>query len=139
MIDWLRAAKSANFYKRRKKLPKAAITALFRTIRHNSKTPSKNIFHEVKKALGHTVWSAIAFFYERDPSFLELPASHTKEHVCGFLLLMEHREHVVIFKSALDVPSKFKSEYFQQVGNDRLEAAIACADDRTDLLYQVEC
>jgi hypothetical protein len=128
MIDWLRAAKSANFYKRRKKLPKAAITALFRTIRHNSKTPSKNVFHEIKKALGHTVWSAIAFFYERDPSFLELPAGHTKEHVCGFLMLMEHREHVVIFKSALDVPSKFKSEYFQQVGNDRVEAAIACAD-----------
>lgn len=86
MIDWLRSAKSANFYKKRRRLPKAAITELFRTIRQNSDTPSQNAFHHVKEALGHASWSAIAFFYERSPSFLELPEGHARERVCGFLM-----------------------------------------------------
>ena len=128
MIDWLRAAKSAYFYKKRKRLPKAAIIELFRNIRQNSETPSNNIFHHVKEALGHASWSAIAFFYERDPAFLDLPSNHTRERVCGFLLLVEHRDHVVLFKSNLDVPSRFKAEYFQRVGDDRVEAAVARAD-----------
>lgn len=128
MIDWLRSAKSANFYKKRKRLPKAAITELFRTIRQNSDTPSQNVFHHVKQPLGHASWSAIAFFYERAPSFLELPEGQTQERVCGFLMLVEYREHVVIFKSGLDLPSEFKTDYLQRAGDDRVEAAIARAD-----------
>src|SRR5579872_999827 len=128
MIDWLRSAKSANFYKKRKRLSKAAITELFRTIRQNSDTPSQNVFHHVKQSLGHASWSALAFFYERDPSFLELPQGHTRERVCGFLILVEHCEHVVIFKSGLDLPSSFKTDYLQRAGDERVEAAIARAD-----------
>jgi hypothetical protein len=128
MIDWLRSAKSANFYKKRKRLAKAAITELFRTIRQNSDTPSQNVFHHVKEPLGHASWSAIAFFYERAPSFLELPEGHARERVCGFLMLVEYREHVVIFKSGLDLPSTFKTDYLQRAGDDRVEAAIARAD-----------
>jgi hypothetical protein len=116
MIDWLRSAKSANFYKKRKRLPKAAIIELFRTLRQNSDTPSQNIFHHVKQPLGHASWSALAFFYERAPSFLELPQGHTRERVCGFLMLVEYREHVVIFKSGLDLPSTFKADYLQRAG-----------------------
>ena len=52
MIDWLRSAKSANFYKKRKRLPKAVITELFRAIRQNSDSPSQNVFHHVKQPLG---------------------------------------------------------------------------------------
>ncbi len=128
MIDWLRSAKSANFHKKRKRLPKAAITELFRTIRQNSDTPSQNVFHHVKQPLGHASWSAIAFFYERAPSFLELPEGHTRERVCGFLMLVEYREHVAIFKLGLDLPSTFKTDYLQRAGDDRVEAAIARAD-----------
>jgi hypothetical protein len=128
MIDWLRSAKSANFYKKRKRLSKAAMTELFRTIRQNSDTPSQNVFHHVKQSLGHASWSALAFFYERDPSFLELPQGHTRERVCGFLILVEHCEHVVIFKSGLDLPSSFKTDYLQRAGDERVEAAIARAD-----------
>jgi hypothetical protein len=128
MIDWLRSAKSANFYKKRRRLPKAAITELFRTIRHNSDTPSQNVFHHVKQPLGHASWSAIAFFYERAPSFLELPEGHARERVCGFLMLVEYREHVVIFKSGLDLPSTFKTDYLRRAGDDRVEGAIARAD-----------
>jgi hypothetical protein len=128
MIGWLRTAKSAYYYKKRKRLPKTAIVELFRAIRQKSETPSNNIFRHVKQPLGHASWSAIAFFYERDPAFLDGPAGYTRERVCGFLLLVEHRDHVVLFKSNLDVPSGFKTEYFHRVGDDRVEAAIARAD-----------
>ncbi len=128
MIDWLRTAKSAYFYKKRKRLPKTAIIELFRAIRQNSDAPSNNIFHHIKEPLGHASWSAIAFFFERDPVFLDLPAGHTKERVCGFLVLVEYRDHVVLFKSNLDVPSGFRAEYFRRAGDDRVEAAIARAD-----------
>src|SRR5262249_35731959 len=129
MIDLLRFAKSANFYKKRRRLlPKAAIVELFRTIRQNSDTPSKNVFYHVKESLGHAAWSAIAFFYDRDPSFLELPEGQARERICGFLMLVEYREHIFIFKSALDLPSTFKTNYLKRVGDDRLEAAIARAD-----------
>jgi hypothetical protein len=128
MIDWLRTAKSAHFHKKAKRLPKNAIVDLFRTIRQNSEAPSNNIFHHVKEALGHASWSALAFLYERDPSFLDSPDGDVKESICGFLLLVEYGDYVALFKSNLDVPSEFKTEYFQRVGDNRVEAAIARAD-----------
>jgi hypothetical protein len=69
-----------------------------------------------------------AFFYERSPSFLELPEGHARERVCGFLMLVEYREHIFIFKSGLDLPSTFKTDYLRRAGDDRVEAAIARAD-----------
>src|SRR5690348_9891832 len=99
MIDWLRFAKSAYFYKKRKKLPKRAVTQLFRDIRQTSESPSRTIFNHVKQPMGTAFWSATAFFYERDPAFLEAPEHFTKERVCAFLLLAEYREHAVLFKS----------------------------------------
>jgi hypothetical protein len=132
VIDWLRTAKSAYFYKKRKRLPKAAIIELFRSIRQNVESPSNNIFRHVKEQIDHASWSAIAFFYERDPAFLDLPEGQTKERICGFLMLAEHREHVVLFKSNLDVPAEFKTEYFQRTSDERVEAAIA----RTDATFE---
>src|SRR6267378_4040314 len=128
MIDWLRTLKSAHFYKKAKRLPKKAIVDLFRTIRQNSEAPSNNIFHHVKESLGQASWSALAFLYERDPSFLDPPDGDVKERVCGFLLMVEYRDYVALFKSNLDVPSEFKTQYFQRIGDNRLEAAIARAD-----------
>ena len=128
MIDWLRAQKSSNFYVRRKRLPKAAVVDLFREIRQSSDSPSNNIFLHVRETLGDARWSAISFFYERKPLFLELPADHTKERVCGFLLIVEYRNHAALFKSSLDVPSDFKTEYLQRVGDDKIETAIASVD-----------
>src|SRR5258708_36137021 len=128
MIDWLRAAKSGNFYKKQKRLPKAAVVELFRAIRQSSESPTNNVFHHVKETLGHAAWSAISFFYERQPAFLDLPPGHTKERICGFLVLVEYLEHAALFKSNLDLPSDFKTDYFQRVGDDRVEAAIASAD-----------
>lgn len=128
MIDWLKAPRSAYFYKKRKRISQAAVAELFRIIRQNCDAPSNNLFRHIKETVGHALWSAIAFFYEREPAFLNLPEGHSKERICGYLVLVEHRDHVALFKSNLDVPSMFKTEYFQSAGNDRVEAAIARAD-----------
>jgi hypothetical protein len=39
------------------------------------------------------------------------------ERVCGFLLLVEHRNHVAVFKSKLDVPAGFVTRYLGRVGS----------------------
>ena len=128
MIDWLRTAKSAHFQAKAKRLPKKAIVNLFRTIRQNSEAPSNNIFLHVKEPFGHASWSALAFLYERDVAFLDPPDGDVKESICGFLLIVEHRDYVALFKSNLDVPLEFKTKYFQRIGDDKVEAAIARAD-----------
>lgn len=130
MIDWLRTTKSAHFYKKRKRLSKAAVEELFRNIRENSEAVTRNIFSHVKEQYGHSQWSAIAFFFQRDPSFFVYPENHdhTRERICGFLMLVEHRDYAVLFKSNLEVPSSFKTEYFKRVGDQHFEAAVAPAD-----------
>lgn len=126
MIDWLRTTKSANFYKKRKRLPKKAIADLFRDVRERYGAVSRNIFHYVKEGYRNSFWSAIAFPYERDPSFLEAPeGQEIKERICGFLFVVEHRDHVVIFKSGLDLPSDFKTAHLRRVGDQSIEGVIA--------------
>jgi hypothetical protein len=130
MIDWLRTTTTAYFYRKCKRLPKVALADLFRTIRNNSYAVGRNIFNHIKEQYGHSQWSAIAFFYERDPSFLAYPEGYerTKERICGFLMLIEYREYAVLFKSNLDLPSTFKTEYLQRVGDQHFEAAVAPVD-----------
>ena len=78
-------------------------------------------------SISHSQWSAIAFLLERNPSFLAYPEGydHTKERICGFLMLIECREYAVLFKSNLELPSTFKTEYLQRVGDQHFEAAVA--------------
>jgi hypothetical protein len=128
MIGWLRYGKTANFYKRRARLSKAAINNVFNTLRGDSAAPSNNVFRHVKERLHGAYWSAISFFYDRDPSFLILPAAHARERVCGFLLLVEYRDHAVIFKAHIDLPTEFKTRYLNRIADDRVDAVIARAD-----------
>jgi hypothetical protein len=130
MIDWLRVAKSAHFYRRKRaRLSAAVIAKLFRDLRNSYLSPSNNIFMHVNQAFGHAHWSAISFFYERQPSFLELPPGvNNRERVCGFLLIVEYRGCVVVFKSGLEFPASFKSRFLERIGNEHVEGAIARAD-----------
>lgn len=128
MIDWLKIGKSATFFRKKGRLPKAAIDDLFRVLRQEHPSPSNNLFKHVKDQHGRAHWSAIAFYYDRDPSFLELPLGQPRERVCGFVLLVEYKEFVALFKAGLDIPSSFKSEHFERVGSDRVEKAIAQTD-----------
>src|SRR5580658_5452830 len=116
MIDWLRATKAAYFYRKRKRLSKTAITDLFRNIRQKSDTPSNNIFYHVKEEFGQTLWSGVAFFFERNPTFLEQPEGESRERVCGFLLLVEYRNYVTVFKAGLDLESEFRGNYLDRAG-----------------------
>jgi hypothetical protein len=136
MIDWLRTTTTAYFYKKRKRLPKVAIANLFRTIRNSSDAVGRNMFNHIKEQYSHSQWSAIAFFYERDPSFLAYPEGYdrTKERICGFLMLIEYREYAVLFKSNLELPSTFKTEYLQKVGDQHFEAAVAPLDATVEKL-----
>ena len=127
MIDWLRTAQSAYFFKKKVKLPKKVIGQAFKDIRKAADTPTnRNVFLHVKESLGQVNWSAISFYFERTPAFLhDLPPNYTKERICGFILLVEYRDHAALFRSNLDFPSEFKTKYLQRVGDDRLESAIA--------------
>jgi hypothetical protein len=127
MIDWLRATQSAYFFKRKVRLPKKAIAQAFKDIREAADTTTnRNVFLHVKASLGQAHWSAISFYFERTPSFLhDLPPNYMKERICGFILLVEYRDHAVLFKSNLDFPSEFKTTYLQRISDDRLESAIA--------------
>jgi len=127
MIEWLRTAKSAYFRAKRKRVPKKAVADLFREIRLQSDSPSNNIFYHVKQSHGDALWSALAFCYERQPAFLHPSDLEIKERICGFLLLVEYREHIAIFKSNLDIPSEFKTEYLKHIADGRVEIAVARA------------
>jgi hypothetical protein len=130
MIDWLQATQSAYFSKKKVKLPKKEIVQAFKEIRDAADTPTnRNVFLHVKEPLGQAHWSAISFYFERTPSFLhDLPDNYMKERICGFILLVEYRDHAVLFKSHLDFPSEFKTKYLQRIGGDKLESAIAQED-----------
>src|SRR5208337_3287822 len=128
MIDWLRATKSANFYRKTKRLSKKAVVDLFRTIRQNSEAPSRIICHHVKEPFNHTSWSTVAFLYERSPAFLDAPDGEVKEIICGFVFLVEYRDFVALFKSNLDVPPAFKTEYLGRIPDSQIDAAIARID-----------
>ena len=116
MIDWLNFSKSANFYKKTGRLPKDAITKLFRDLRQNADSPSNNIFQHVKVRQGGAIWSAISFFYEREPGFFDGAPPTVCEKICRFLLLVEHRDIATIFKSNLDLPSEFGSDHLTRIG-----------------------
>jgi hypothetical protein len=124
VIDRLRVAKSAHFYKRRKRLPKAAIVELFRSLRNQALAPSNNLFHHLKESISGASWSAIAFFHEREPAFLDLPIGSMKERLCGYIMLIEFREHIVIFKSGLELPSSFKRAHLRPVPDEGVEIAV---------------
>lgn len=78
--------------------------------------------------MGNATWSAIAFFENRDPIFLRPPPTDQTERTCGYLLLVEHRSFLAVFKSGLELPSSFKSYYLERVPYERVEAATAQED-----------
>lgn len=128
MIDWLRASKSGHFYRKRSRLPKLAVAELFRALRQGHRQPSNNVFSHLKERHGNATWSAVSFFYEREPAFLEAPAVGHDERICGYLLIVEYRDHIAVFKSGLEMPAKFKTTYLDRVSSERVERAIAKVD-----------
>ena len=127
MIEDVRVAKTANFYPLNRRLSAAAIAKLFRTIRAGHANPTQNHFYESRVASGPARWSAVSFLYERHPAFLRKEAD-LQERVAGFILLVEHRDHVAIFKSGLEVLVGFATRYLGRVPGDRVDVAVARQD-----------
>jgi hypothetical protein len=128
MIDRLRVGASANFYRLRRRLSTASVSVLFRQLRASARSPSQNLFRHTRERTNGATWSAISFFEDRDPSFLRPPPGNQTERTCGYLLLVEHRQHLAVFKSGLDLPSGFKTEHLERIPQDRVEAATAQQD-----------
>lgn len=127
MIEYLSVRRTAYFYRCKKRLSNAAVGTLFRTLRSNAKTSSKNLFHANRVALEHSRYSAICFSFERSPVFLDSEGS-VFDRVFGFVLIVEKGNLLAIFKAGLDLPSTFKSDYLDKIGGERVERAIARHD-----------
>jgi hypothetical protein len=127
VIEDLRVAKTANFYRLNRRLSTAAIAKLFRTIRAAHANASQNHFSESRVASGAARWSALSFLYDRHPAFLRKEAD-VQERVGGFVLLVEHRDLVAIFKSGLEIPAGFATRYLGRVPGDRVDVAVARQD-----------
>lgn len=127
MIDNLKVGKTANFYEIGRRLSGASIADLFRLIRSTTQGPSQNLFKYERERSHGATWSALSFFHEKAPAFLRPPPTQA-ERVCGFILLVEHRNHIAVFKSGLDIPLTFKSRHFSRIPIERVEAATAQTD-----------
>jgi hypothetical protein len=127
MIEHLSVSRAAYFYRRKKRISNAAIESLFRTLRSEANTPSKNLFRANHVVLGLSAYSAICFSFERPPAFLDDEAG-VVERVFGFLLIVEKGDLVGLLKSGLDPPLSFKSDYLDNIGTERVERAIARHD-----------
>jgi hypothetical protein len=126
-MEQLQVAKTANFYRLGGRITNDAISALFVQMRASARSPSQNLFRHDRVGHGKARWSAISFFHERDPSFLQPPPA-MKERICCFLLLIEYERHVVLFKAGIDIPAGFRTRHLQRVPSKRVEGAIARAD-----------
>lgn len=124
MIDDLLVAKTATFFRTRKRLTDRAVSGLFTTLREYHDVHSHNIFRHVRQTLQNARWSAICFTYEASPVFLD-PTTEVRETLCGYLLLVEYQNHVAVFSSRLALPASFKSTHFSPVPIDRVDGAIA--------------
>tara|TARA_R110002072_G_scaffold213537_2_gene370809 strand:+ start:8522 stop:10339 length:1818 start_codon:yes stop_codon:yes gene_type:complete len=124
MIQHLDINRAGYFFRRKRQLTNAAINKLFVDLRAAAEEPTQNLFRAVRVTSNGTKYSAICFSFAREVSFLE-PAAGAIERIFGFLMLIECRDYVALFKSGLDLPSSFKSEYLEKVGHGRVERAIA--------------
>ncbi|MEC9244775.1 MAG: hypothetical protein VYB05_08395 [Pseudomonadota bacterium] len=129
MISELRVAKAATFHQANRPLSNAAIVGLFRSIRGGHPSAANNLFEHRRVVVGPgpSCWSAISFLYDRPPAFFAEGAG-VNERICGFLLLVEHRGHVAIFKSRLEVPAAFAARYLRRVSPERVDIAVARQD-----------
>ncbi|WP_245320296.1 hypothetical protein [Bradyrhizobium lablabi] len=127
MIDALRVAKTANFHSLKRPLSNASVDELFRRIRAGHPSASQNLFYHRRAQAGASFWSAVSFLYDRTPSFLSEEAG-IRERICGFLLLVEHRDHVALFKSKLEVPAGFSTRYLGRISPERIDIAVARKD-----------
>lgn len=127
MIDELQASKSCYFYRQKAPITKVAITELFRDIRKAQTSPSNNFFSFIRQPHGASIWSALCFQFDKVPAFLP-GTKGVIDRVTGYLLIVEHRDYVAIFKSQIDIPPDFSKRYLQRIGAQDVDRGLTSKD-----------
>ncbi len=127
MIDELQASKSCFFYRQKVSITSIAITALFRAVRGAQTSPSNNFFSYIRQPQGAAIWSALCFQFDKTPAFLP-GADEVIDRVTGYLLIVEHRGHVAIFKSQIDVTPDFSKRHLQRIGAQDVDRGLTSKD-----------
>lgn len=125
MLDQLRTARSAYFFRRKERITNEAVRRLIVQLQREAVNPTRPIFRVERAAHAGARYSAICFSYERPVTFLE---GGPRDRVHGFLLLVEKDEMVALLKSALDLTPHFRRTYLEPIGRARVEQAIARHD-----------
>jgi hypothetical protein len=131
MIDELHASKSCYFFRQRASITAVAITALFRAIRGAQTSSSNNFFSFNRESHGAALWSALCFQFDRAPAFL--PGADTVvDRVTGYLLIVEYRSHIAIFKSQIDVTPEFAKRHLQRISPLEVDRGLTSKDSIFD-------
>jgi hypothetical protein len=127
MIDELQANKSCYFYRQKAPITAKSITALFRAIRGAQTSPSNNFFAITREAHGTSTWSALCFQFDKTPAFLP-GTNDVIDRVTGYLLIVEHQDHVAIFKSQIDVTADFAKRHLQRISPQDVDQGLTSED-----------
>lgn len=131
MIGELQASKSCYFFRQRYPITSGTITALFRAIRGSQSSASNNIFSFNREVHGAAIWSSLCFQFDRTPAFL--PGSDSVlDRVTGYLLIVEYRDHIAIFKSQIDVTQEFAKRYLERVSPQEVGRGLTTKDSVFD-------
>lgn len=124
MLADVRMLRSASFYSVATALSDAAVTRLFQRLRAGRQAVSQNHLAHKRVSRNGVRYSALSFSYQSTPSFL-LSGSGVQETLCGFILLVEYKNCLAVFRSRLDLPTEFVSRHLRKVNSQRIEAVIA--------------
>ncbi|HBO1241769.1 TPA: hypothetical protein ACGJWA_004678 [Pseudomonas aeruginosa] len=127
MIDELQANKSCYFYRQKAPITTVAITALFRAVRGSQTSPSNNFFSFIRQSHRASIWSGLCFQFDKTPAFLP-GADGVIDRVTGYLLIVEHRDYVAIFKSQIDVSADFAKRHLQRIGAQDVDRGLTSKD-----------
>jgi hypothetical protein len=131
MIDELQASKSCYFFGQGVPITASAITALFRAVRGAQISASNNFFSFSREPHGAALWSSLCFQFDRTPTFL--PGSDSAvDRVTGYLLVVEYRSHIAIFKSQIDVTPEFAKRHLKRVSPQEVDRGLTSKDSIFD-------
>lgn len=123
MINNLQASKSCYFFRQRTAITAKSITALFRAVRRAQISASNNFFLFIRESHGGALWSSVCFQFDRTPTFL--PGSDSMvDRVTGYLLIVEYRNHIAIFKSQIDVTPEFEKQHLKCVSPQEVDRGL---------------
>jgi hypothetical protein len=122
MINQLQASKSCYFFKQNAPLTARAISELFRDVRLGQSNPSNNHFSHNRKNHNGARWSALCFSFDRNPSFL--PGAQVIDRITGYLLIVEHLDHIAVFKSQIDLTSGFVKAHLVRIGAHEIDRGL---------------